>query len=95
MPALTAAELDTAARRLAQVIYVETSAVATENFNTLRSMVQAIDDAMEEPPTSLANQTATLQANLNQIALGAAPNTTLAQRAVALQIWAAKKANII
>lgn len=92
MAALTSGELAVAARKLADVIFVEGNITAHSDIEALKSMVQAIDDAMESPPTSLANQTASLQSNLNQLALAAAPNTTLAQRAIALQIWAAKKA---
>lgn len=94
MAALTTGDIDITARRISQVIYVEASALASENLDTLKAMVQAIDGAMEGLPTALPNQSATLQVNLNQIAVAAAPNTTLAQRAIALQIWAAKKANL-
>lgn len=95
MVALTDPEVTIAARELARVIFVEVNAIAHSSVTTLKAMISAIDDAMEGLPTALPNQSAAVQANLNQIALAAAPNSTLAQRAIALQVWAAKKAGII
>lgn len=95
MAALTDAEITVAARELARVIFVEANVIAHSDVPTLKAMIEAIDDAMEELPTALPNQSATIQANLNQLALAAGPNSTLSQRAIALQIWAAKKAGII
>lgn len=92
---LTDEELSTTARRLAEIIFVEPKATAHSSFSTLKSLVQALDDAMEAPPTALPQQTSTLQANLNQIGLTVAPNSTLQQRLVAVQLWAAKKAGLI
>lgn len=92
--AMSAGDIDTAARRLASAIFVEASQTAHTDLDGLKAMVQAIDDVMEVTPPNVANQSATIQANLNQAALAAAPNTTLAQRAIALQVWAAKKANL-
>ena len=92
---MTDEELTIAARALAHSIFVMVNAIAHTDLSTLKAMIQAIDDDMEGLPTALANQSASVQSNLNQTALAAAPNTTLPQRAVALQIWAAKKAGII
>lgn len=90
--AMTAQEIEHTARRLGEIIFVEANQLAHSDFTTLKALVQALDNAMEGLPTALPQQGSNLQTNLNQLGLAAAPNSTLAQRLVAVQLWAAKKA---
>lgn len=94
MASLTTGDIATAARKLAEVIFVEASAVAHSDLDTLKALVKALDDAMEAAPTALPQQTSSLQVNLNSLGVAAAPNSTLPQRLIAMQIWAAKKAGL-
>lgn len=93
--ALNSDEIALTARCLADVIFVKSNTTAHSDLDTLKALVQALDNAMESAPTTLPQQASPLQANLNQIGVAAAPNSTLQERLIAVQLWAAKKAGII